>query len=172
MIRNVALGWCLAALLALGVGCSGSGTPAPQAKEEDQVRQAFEALQKALKARDADKLWAMLDADSQADADRAARAIRDSYAKAKPAEQAEQEKALGLPAAKFAALKGPGFLETKRFHGKYDEIPDSKVDKVVVQGDRATVHYVEPDDDKEKLTFVREKGEWKVSLPMPAAAQP
>src|SRR5579859_5898735 len=41
---------------------------------EDQVRQAFGLLQKAVKARDADRIWELIDNDSQADAERAARA--------------------------------------------------------------------------------------------------
>jgi hypothetical protein len=124
-------------------------------------------LQEALKAKDADKVWSLLDADSQADAERAAKAARDAYAKAAPGERAEQEKALGLAGAELTSLKGPGFLKTRRFQGKYDEISESKIDKVVVQGEKAAVNYTEPDGDKEKLTLVREGGRWKVSLAMP-----
>jgi hypothetical protein len=167
MIRKPALlAWTMV-LFSLVAGCSGSGTPAGPAKEEEEVRQTFTALQKALKARDADKIWSLLDADSRADAEAAARTIREAYAKATPAERAEQEKALGLPGAELAKLDGPGFVKTKRFHGKHDEIPDSKIEKVVVQGDKATVHYIEPDDDKIKLPLVREKDQWKVYLPKP-----
>jgi hypothetical protein len=144
----------------------------PGGNDEEAVREAVSAFQAALKARDADKLWQLLDADSRADADRAAQAVRDAYARAGPEQKAEQEKALGLPGAELAALTGTGFLKTKRFHGKYDELPDSTIDKVTVQGDQATVAYTEPDGDKEKLTLVREEGKWKVSVPMPKAGQP
>jgi hypothetical protein len=154
--------------LALAAGCSSNPT-APGPNEEESVRQAFASLQAALKARDADRVWGLLDADSRAEAERAAQAVRDAYAKVDAAGRSEQEKALGVPGAELADLKGPGFLKTKRFHGKYDEVPESKVDKVAVQGDRATVNYTEPDGDKEKLTLVRQEGQWRVSLPMPKA---
>src|SRR5262249_42794639 len=133
-------------------GCSNPTGPTPskgtQVSDEEQVRQTFAAFQEALKAGDADKLWALLDDDSRADAERIAQTARDSYAKASPAEKADQEKGLGLPGAELAGLKGPGFLKTKRFLGTYDEVPESKLEKVAVKGDTATVGYVEPDGDK------------------------
>jgi hypothetical protein len=164
---NVNRGWWSAALVALLAGCSDGDKAPPDRKEEEQVRQTFAALQKALKDRDADKIWSLLDEDCRADAEAAAKSIRDAYAKATPAERAEQEKALGLPGAELSSLDGRGFVKTKRFHGKHDEIPPSKIEEVVVHYDKATVHYVEPDDDKIKLPMVREKGEWKVYLPKP-----
>jgi hypothetical protein len=156
---------------AFAAGCP-NPTERPGGNEEGAVREAVSAFQAALKARDADRLWQLLDAESRADAERAAQAVRDAYAKAGPDQKAEQEKALGLPGAELAALTGPGFLKTKRFHGKYDELPDSKIDRVTAQADSATVTYTEPDGDKEKLTLVRQGGQWKVSVPMPKAAQP
>jgi hypothetical protein len=156
----------LLVLLSFGVGCSTPKTTAPR-EDEGVLRQAFTALQEALKAKDADKLWDLLDADSQADAERAAESLRKAYAEASEAEKAEQAKNLGVKPAGLAKLTGKGFLRTRRFLGKYDEIPGSKVEKVTVQGDSATVNYLEPDGDKEKLKLVRQKGAWKVSLRMP-----
>jgi hypothetical protein len=165
-------------LLVFLLGSAGS-ISAVQNKDEEQVRQVFtnfqETLKKALKkdatpaerTEQAARLWPLLDEDSQADAERVARSIRNAYAKAAPAEKAEQEKALGLPGEKLAALKGQDFLATKRFLGKYDEVPDGKIDKVTVQGDKATVNYTEPDGDKEKLALVRQAGQWKLTVPMP-----
>ena len=157
------------ALLALGAwGCS-KPADAPASPDEAAVRQAFAAFQEAVKAKDADKLWRLIDDDSRAEADRAARDTRDAHAKADAAGKADQEKALGLSAADLAALDGKGFLRTTRFHGKYHEVPASTVEKVAVQGDKATLTYVEDDadHDKEKLTFIRQAGQWKVSAPMP-----
>lgn len=153
-------------VLALTGGCS-SEPKAPQSKGEDEVRETFAAFQAALKARDADKLWTLLDGESQTDADRSANAVKAAYEKSSPDEKAQQEKSLGLPGAELSSLSGRGFLKTNRFHGKYDELPESKIDKVTVQGDSATVNYIEPDGDKEKLTLVRKEGQWKVTLPMP-----
>jgi hypothetical protein len=153
-------------LLGLVAGC-GSSSAGHQDKKETAVRETFAKLQAALKAKDANKIWDLLDADSRADADRAAKAMRDTYQKAGATEKAQQEKALGLPGAELSELTGKGFLKTKRFLGKYDEIPESRVEKVVVKEDNATVHYVEDDGDKEKLTFTRHDGRWHVVLAMP-----
>jgi hypothetical protein len=109
-----------------------------------------------------DKLWALLDADGQADAERAARAVREAYAKDK------DEKRYGLPGKELAELTGKGYLKTGLFLGKHHEIPGSKIEKVTVAGDQATVFYEEDDGDHEKLKFVREGGKWKVTaLDMP-----
>ena len=80
------------------------------------------------------------------------------------------EEEVGLAA--FEDLTGVGFVKTKRFHGTHDELSKSKIDKVTIQGDKATVAYIEPDDDKVKISLVRQDGQWKVSLPMPKTTQP
>jgi hypothetical protein len=164
MTRKLVGCWWTAALVGLLAGCAGPDKAAP-GEDEEQVREAFTAFQEALKAKDGDKLWSLLDEDGQADVERAAKAAREAYAKADAGERAKQEKELGLTGEELAALKGPGFLKSKRFHGKYDEIPESKVDKVTVQGDKATVNYTEPDGDKEKHPLVRQGGQWKLTLP-------
>ena len=129
---------------ALALGCAKT-TELSRADEEGVVRKQFAELQTALRDRDADKLWTLLDGRSQADAERAAKTIRKDYTEAKPEEQAEQERSLGLTGAELAKLTGKGFLKSKRFQDRYREVPDSNIDKVEVQGDSATVHYLEPD---------------------------
>jgi hypothetical protein len=160
-MTRTALAIVLAGILA---GCSG---PATGGKDEEAVRAAFVALQGAIKEKDAEKIWAILDKDSQADAERVAKAVREAFAKATAEEKTKSEKELGLKGDELAALKGVDFLKTKRFLGKYDEIAGSKIDKVTAQGDTGTVNYTEPDNDKEKLTFSKQGGSWKVSLAMP-----
>jgi hypothetical protein len=153
-------------------GCSGSPGAAPSAAasvEEDQVKQTFAAFQKAMRAKDADKVWELLDDESRAEATRVAKAISDGFTKATAEEKDKQAAALGLPAADLSALTGTGFLKTKRFLGKYDEVSESKLEKVVVVGDKATVNYTEPDGDKEKFAAVREGGQWKLTVPIPSA---
>jgi hypothetical protein len=154
---------CLAPLLL--VGCSSEPPLTPEQKE---VKEAFVSLQKALEARDADKIWALLDADSQADAERQADAVRKAYAKADKAARKEmEEESYGLPGKDLESLTGAGFLKTRRFlSGKTGEIHDSKFLKVTVKGNKATVTYLEEDGDEEKLTFNKEKGGWKASLEM------
>src|SRR5262245_50612364 len=131
------LGWIVLICLAVSPGCQ---KPAAQSSTEDQkaVRDTVVAFQSALKARDADKLWSLLDSDSQADAERAAKAVRAAYAKASAEQKAKQEKALGLEVAELAELTGKGYLKTNRFLGEYDEVPDSTIDKVTVEGNEAT----------------------------------
>jgi hypothetical protein len=134
---------------------------------EDEVRQAFAALQGAIKAKDASKIWDLLDGDTHTDAQKAAKKVKAAYQKASDQEKAEQEKNLGLSAAEMGKLDGPLLIKSKRFLGKYDEIPDSKITGVAVQGDRATLNYLEPDGDKEKVAYTRQSGKWKVALPLP-----
>ena len=164
------LGWVVLFCLPVSPGCQ---KPAAQSSTEDQqaVRDTVVAFQAALKARDADKIWALLDSDGQADADRAAKTIREAYAKASAEKKADQEKAFGLPGAELSELTGKGFLKTNRFHFTFREVPDSTIDKVTIGGDTATVAYTEADGDKEKLRLVRQDGKWKLSIDMPKATQ-
>jgi hypothetical protein len=159
-------GWILVLCLFVIPGCK---KPAEQSsKEEEQaVRDTFVAFQSALKARDGDKIWPLLDSDSQADAERAAMALRKDYSKASAEEKAKQEGAFGLGGAELADLTGKGFLKTKRFYGEYHEVPDSTIDKVAVDGNKATVFYIEEDGDKKKFSLERQDANWKLSIKMP-----
>jgi hypothetical protein len=139
---------------------------------DEPVRKAFADFQAAIMAKDAAKIWALLDTDSQKAADRAAKAVKTAYAGANADKKAKMEKSLGLPGATLVSLSGEGFLKTKGFHGKYHEVPGSKIAQVMVQGDQAIVTYIEEDGDKEKLRLKRQGGKWKVSAPMPPVAQP
>jgi hypothetical protein len=58
-------------------------------------------------------------------------------------------------------------LKTKVFLARYDELAASKITGVTVQGDSATLNYVEPDGDKEKLTYTKQKGAWRAAVAMP-----
>jgi len=155
---------CWPAVALLIVGC---GSPPSQkgtaAGEEAQLREAFAAYQQALKDKNGDKLWDLLSAEAQADADRAAKKVRDDYARADDAAKAKLAKDLGLGGDQLANLTGRDYLKTPRFLGKQHEVPGSKFEGASVQGDKATVNYVEEDGDKEKLPFVREGGRWKVA---------
>jgi hypothetical protein len=156
-----------ALLLVLVMTCAA----AAQTPDETAVRDTFFALQKAIKAKAPDQIWELLDADSQADANRVAKTLKASYARADEKGKAEQEKKLGLTAAELSGLTGRLFLKSNRFLISYiEEIPGSKFDRVTVKGDRATVYYTEDDGDKETLKLVREKSKWKVSLRPPKAA--
>ncbi len=159
---------CLLSLVLIG-GCTPPPTTAtrPAADDERAVRATFAELQAAVAKQDTVKIWALMDSKSRADAERAAQAVQAAYTKANAEEKAGQEKNLGLTGTEQASLTGPGVLKTKRFQHKYHELPDSKIEKVTVQGDNATVHYLEPEGDKEKLIFVRQEGQWKAWLAVP-----
>ena len=141
----------------------------PALAGEDDVRAAFGQLQKAIKARDPDQIWGLIDDDTQSDANRAAKAVSAAFAKADDKAKGDFAKKYGLSAKELADMNGKLFLKSNRFQGKYYEIPGSKIDSVKVKGDSAKLTYIEDDGDKEKLTLVKQKGAWKFVLPMPKA---
>jgi hypothetical protein len=164
--RSNTMNRILAGFLIIGFFTLGAvGSEAPPSSNEGPVREAFESFQKALKAKDANTLWSLLDKDSQADAEREARRLRDAYTRAARDERAKQEKALGLAGAKLESLKGIGFLESTRFLGYYREVPESKIEEFEIKGDNAIVHYFE--SYRQTLSLVRQGGEWKLIVPMP-----
>jgi hypothetical protein len=142
-------------------------TRSAQAKVDDDVKDAFGKLQTAVKSKDAAKIWDLLDGATQADADRSAKLVKAAFKKADDKTKAKHQEALGLKNEEINSLDGPGLLKTKPFLAKYDEIPASKITGITVQGDSATVNYLEPDGDKEKLSYTKVAGKWKVALPMP-----
>ena len=143
------------------------GVAAPTAcrgAEEEDAKAAFATFQAALKSGDPEKVWPLLDAKTQADVEKAAASLKTSHGKAKAADKVALEKAFGLTSAEISALSGKVYLKSKRFLGKYHEIPGSKFDKATVDGDKATIAYTEEDGDKEKLSLVKQDGKWKVSV--------
>src|SRR5262249_45869213 len=121
-------------VLVLAVAAIGYAAAVSRADDEADVKAAFVAFQKALKKEDAGQIWKLLDKESQKAAERAAKAVQKFYNKADDDKKAKMEKALGLPGAELAKLTGEGFLKTKGFRGKYDEVPGSKIASVSVDG--------------------------------------
>src|SRR5438874_1325026 len=109
-------------LLALLAGCTPQGervkTDAKKNDADAEVRQVFADFQAAVKARDGARLWELLAADSQQDADRKAQVIRADYGKADEPKKAELAKNLDLPAGELKDLDGKGYLKSKQFFGK------------------------------------------------------
>ena len=139
---------------------------------EAMARAKFKTLQSAVKAGDTEKIWSMLSDKSKSAAEKTAKDVQAAHAKAGAKDKADIEEALGMKAADIAKLTGPGYLKSKRFQKKYDELPESKIEKVAVQADGITVHYLEPDGDHEKLIFVRQDGVWKAWLGIPKIRLP
>jgi hypothetical protein len=169
--------WGGAALLAgaLLVGCTGAPTGTAKQKDEERVGEKFVALQGALKnvlakPDDADTrpLWDLLHTDTQLDADRIAKKIRADFDKADDATKAKMSEALHTPVAKLKTYSGLHYLRSKTFLGKYDEIPESKLEKVAFESkDKAWAHYEEPDKEHQKVELVRQDLQWKVLLQVP-----
>jgi hypothetical protein len=133
------------------------------AADEDDVRTAFKDFQQAIKAGDPEKVWALLDKSSQQEAEKAAKTLRDGYDKADAKKKAEIEKAMGLSADEMAKLTGKLYTKSKRFLGKWHEVPGSKIKEVTIAGDKATILYIEEDGDKVQMAAVRQDGKWKLS---------
>jgi hypothetical protein len=157
-VRNPLLRPALALLLLAALGL------AVRAGEEDSVREAFTAFQNAVKAGDPDKIWATLDKGSRDSAEETAKTLKDAYENANAKDKARLEKQFGLTAAEMEKLTGKIYLKSKRFLGKYDEVPGSTIEKITVEGDKATVAYKEADGDKEKMALVKQDGKWKISV--------
>jgi hypothetical protein len=168
MARETRSSWCPVVGLAIMTGVLlARDTQSAQSKVEDDVKEAFGKLQNSIKAKDAAKTWDLLDRATQADAERTAKIVKSAYKKASNKAKAKHEEVLGLKADEFAKIDGQGLLKTRPFLAKYDEIPDAKITGVTVQGDSATVNFIEPDGDKEKLSYSKKDGKWKVALPLP-----
>jgi hypothetical protein len=170
--------WGAAGLLlaALASGCSApapptGGSPAA-AGDEQQLRVRFDNIRAALRAADADRLWSLLDGQSQAEAERVAAALRSAYDRADLAGRAKYETDWGLAAAELAGLTGKGLLRSKRFRDRHHEAAAGTFDGVAVQGDSATVYYRDAEGDREKLLLVRRGGEWRLWLRMPRVSPP
>jgi len=168
MKRSLGMKWGPIAVMTVALsGLLAQQTFSAQGQTEDGVKDAFVALQAAIKAKDAVKIWALVDNDTKADANKDAKKVKGLYKKASDKEKTDFETNLGLTAEEFSKLDGQMLLKTKRFLGKYDEITTSKITGVTVQGDSAMLNYTEADGDKEKVTYTRQDGKWKVALPLP-----
>jgi hypothetical protein len=157
--RSTSLCCTLAVLIASSVAPN-----AVRAADEEDVKAAFTSFQAAIKAADHEKIWLLVDTATQADADKYAKTVQTSYGKAGDDEKAKLEKAFGLSADEMSKITGKLYLKSKPFIGKYHEVPGSKIDKVTIEGDKATVNYTEEDGDKEKLQLVKQDGKWKLSV--------
>jgi hypothetical protein len=157
---------CWPAVLLLIAGC---GAPPSQkgtaAVEDGELKEAFTAYQKALRDKNADRLWDMLSTQARADADRVTQQLRGTFVRANAEVKAKLAKDLGLTMSEMTNLTAKDYLRTPRFVGAkpQDEIPKSKFEGAAIEGEKATVKYVEPDDHKKELRFVREGKRWKVS---------
>src|SRR5438309_1376006 len=119
MMQTACVGPCIAAAGSF-LASFFSATTSPSRNAGSATASARQA---AIKARDGERTWELLDKASQESAERTAKALRANYDKASADDKVKQEKALGLKADEMAKLTGKLFLQSKRFHGKYHEVP-------------------------------------------------
>ena len=158
----------------LAAGCTGSTSKTKDADADPEIRKAFTKLQTAVKSRSGEKIWEFLDSDSQQDADRVAKAVRESFAKADPAKKQELVKKVGLSEEKFEELNGRTILESELFYrfDEHDELADVKgLEKIDVKGNTAKVSFKDPDNEEKMMSMKmqREEGHWRFQVAMPKA---
>jgi hypothetical protein len=154
-------------LLLLGCNPSPSGAK----KGDGEIRQAFTELQKAVAAKDADKIWELLNLESRSDAEREAKAVKEAYARLPDKEKASYETQFKLTGKELGELTGKHYVKSQRFYGKHHELPESTLKTIDITGDSAKMVYEEndADHDRETLHLTRENGQWKFALPIPKA---
>jgi hypothetical protein len=170
--RILLLGLVLTALAGCSSSSSTGGAAAAGGEDEKAVRAAWASLQEAIKAKDADKIWGLMDAKSQENFDKAAKTFQEIHGKTEGKDRERFTDEWGIEPDAVAKLTGKAMIKTAKFHKKYHEIPDSKIDKVTVAKDEAKINYTEPDTDKEELSLRRKDGAWKVVLDLPKVQAP
>ena len=155
-----------AALLVIGCN-SPAPTPTTSASEEDRLKRVFADFQKAFENQKADQMWPLLDSATQASAEKIADTHRTAYAKESAPEKTAREKKLGLAGAEIAKLTGTSYLNAKPFRDHYHDVPEYKVVKTAVNGDKAGMDLLADDGDKAKFDLVRSGESWKFVLAIP-----
>jgi hypothetical protein len=131
---------------------------------ENEIKDQWKELQTAIKGKDAAKIWPLASIKTQEAAEKIGKGIQEKYAKLDDAGKDKLAKAVGLPKDVLAKMSGQDYFKTAAFYEKYGEIDDSKIDKIVVKGDKATLHYEESDKDKRTLNFVLQDKKWRIDF--------
>lgn len=158
--------------IGLALGCGSPSAPQKSAKDIE-VEQAFQKLQKVIEREDAAGIWALLTKDARDDAEREARAMKEGFLAMSDTNKPAYEKKSRLSAEELAKMTGQTYLKSAFFFtGEVEELTESKLDRIVVTGDTATVYYVEDNGEKERLPAAREEGLWRFAMPIPKAVLP
>jgi hypothetical protein len=160
-------GWDKKLIALLASICIALSADQVMAQDSEALRKQFAEVQKAVQSKDAGKLWELLGSKSQGDAEKIAREIRETFAKGTAEEKRKQAETLGLDAKDLNQLTGKAYLMSAPVWRKLKELPESKIARIVLTGDNATLHYLETDGDKEKMIFVRQGNDWKAWLILP-----
>lgn len=160
------------------IGC-GTGPPTPptdkgseeaRKKTEEEITTVVTNLQAAVKAKDADKIWDLLDTQSQKVLEAEALRIKQHYAKLAAEDKSAYETKLGLSRQELAEMTGKLYVKLIPFYDKvFNKIPDSKFEKIEQTAPlTAIVHCTSRDGSAAKLDVFREavRG-WKIIVPIP-----
>ncbi len=149
-------------------GCNAPPSASPASSDEAKLQRVFKDFQQAFEDRKAERMWTLLDSSTQAAAERAAEQHRAAYAKESGAEKTAREKKLGLAGDAIATLTGASYLNAKPFRTKYHDVPEYKIAKFAVTGEKATIDLLADDGDKDTFELVRHGDAWKLVLAIPA----
>ena len=168
------------------IGCTRNTLPPKPETNTDSpqqaaVRQEFKRLKAGLAAlRESQKgadgqVWELLGPDSQAAAEKKAKAVKSAYAKLADKNKAAMEKKIGLSAKELADMNGKTFVKSQIFQRKYDKVPDSEVSKITVKGNTARLVFSDPGKKTVTVGLVcpepsgqPQLDRWKFNLEMPA----
>jgi len=173
-------------LLPAMIGCSQNKSniaPKTATEGERAVDQAFARLQADIaalqekKQRADDPIWDLLAPESQADAEREAKAVKTAYARLAEKDKANLEKKLALSAKELADMTGKQYVKSQPFLDKYQKLPQSKLGKITITGEKATLEFVQPDKTTVTVNLTRHKSaegqplldKWRFNLEIPQA---
>jgi hypothetical protein len=157
-------------------GSGGKGAATPE--------EAFKGFKAAIQAKDADKTWALLSAESRKVMEAQVDAMKEGLKKLDSATEEQRKmasdmyvKMFGMKLEELKKLDGKGMLSIsfKMFEGKeenpFKDVGAATLEKVKVEGDKAKGKVKTP-TKTEDIEFVKEDGSWKVTLPMPGGKGP
>jgi len=182
MSRLISLFFLLPAMM----GCSQNKSnlaPKTTSEAEGAVEQAFTRLQADIaalqekKRRVDDPIWDLLGPESQADAEREAKVVKAAYAKLAEKDKGNLEKKLALSAKELGNMDGKHYVKSQPFLANYQKVPESKVSKITVTGEKATLEFVQPDKTSVTVNLTRHKSaegqplldKWRFNLEIPQA---
>ncbi len=165
-----------ALFLAFLAGCSNAPSKTKDGDADSEIRKSFTGLQAAVKERNGEKLWELLDSESRQDSDRVAKAVKETFVKADASKKQELAKKVGLSEEAMKDLTGKKLLESELFYrfDEHDELPDVKgLDKVEVKGSNAKIAFKDPDKQEVtmQMTLHREEGHWRFQVAIPKAPE-
>ena len=160
----------VASAILFAAGCGGKSGP----------EGAFKEFQTAVKAKDSDKAWNLLSKSSQSMMDGMAKGMTDEFKKlddlpeqVKKLAMEKVAKETGLSTADLKSIDGKKLFglamknpKVSKGEGSIEEFGSATLEGVKVEGDKAS-GTVKMGNKTEPISFVKESGSWKVTLPAP-----